>query len=78
MSDEPQDVDFEAALAELEALVAKMETGELSLEESLGAFERGVSLTRQCQTALQAAQLRVNALMPDGSERPLDSVAEES
>lgn len=78
MSDEPQDVDFEAALAELEALVAKMETGELSLEDSLGAFERGVSLTRQCQTALQAAQLRINALMPDGSERPLDSVAEES
>ena len=50
MSDE--DPDFESSLAELEALVANMETGEFTLEESLVAFERGVELTRQCRNAL--------------------------
>lgn len=62
---------FEAALAELEALVRRMETGELSLEDSLNAFERGVKLTRQCQTALKEAELRVKALSREGSEHPL-------
>ena len=59
---------FEAALAELEALVRKMEDGSLTLEESLKAFERGVKLTRICQAALQAAELRVKALTGDGEE----------
>ena len=66
MADEP--VDFEAALAELEALVGRMESGKLSLEESLQAFERGVKLTRDCQTALRQAELRVKALTQDGDE----------
>ena len=47
---------------ELEQLVERMETGELSLEESLKAFERGVVLTRDCQKALKDAELRVQAL----------------
>jgi len=55
-------VDFEAALAELEALIERMETGELGLEASLEAFERGVALTRECQAALKQAELRVRAL----------------
>jgi exodeoxyribonuclease VII small subunit len=55
-------MDFEAALQELETLVERMETGSLSLEESLAAFERGVHLTRECQRALAAAELRVKAL----------------
>jgi len=71
MSQPTQSLDFEAALAELEALVQRMETGSLSLEDSLAAFERGVQLTRQCQTALQQAELRVKALMRDGSESTL-------
>ena len=62
MSTTDQTVDFEAALAELEALIERMETGELGLEESLEAFERGVALTRECQAALKAAELRVRAL----------------
>jgi exodeoxyribonuclease VII small subunit len=66
------EIDFEAALEELEALVGKMETGKLSLEDSLAAFERGVKLTRQCQVALDNAKLRVNALMPDGSSEEID------
>ena len=71
-SKKESDIDFEAALEELEALVAKMETGKLSLEDSLAAFERGVNLTRQCQVALDNAKLRVNALMPDGSSEELE------
>jgi exodeoxyribonuclease VII small subunit len=55
-------VNFEAALAELEQLVERMETGELTLEQSLEAFERGVVLTRDCQKALKDAELRVQAL----------------
>ena len=55
-------LNFEAALEELEQLVERMETGELSLEESLRAFERGVALTRDCQKALKDAELRVQAL----------------
>ena len=70
-SKKESDIDFEAALEELEALVGKMETGKLSLEDSLAAFERGVNLTRQCQVALDNAKLRVNALMPDGSSEEL-------
>src|SRR5262245_43198725 len=62
MSSPEQTVDFEAALAELEALIERMETGELGLEESLKAFERGVALTRECQAALKHAELRVRAL----------------
>lgn len=61
-------LDFESALGELEALVAKMEDGSLSLEDSLAAFERGVKLSRICQAALRAAELRVKALTEDGEE----------
>ena len=57
-----EDINFEAAMAELETLVAQMEDGDLSLDESLKAFERGVMLTRQCQQALSRAELRVQAL----------------
>ncbi len=53
---------FEDSLNELEALVERMESGEMSLEESLGAFERGISLTRTCQQALQAAEQKVEVL----------------
>ncbi len=54
--------DFEAALKELEKLVERMEKGELSLEESLKDFERGIELTRKCQQALQEAEQRVQML----------------
>jgi len=61
---------FEASLKELEEIVARMERGDLPLEESLKLFERGVSLTRECRTSLDSAELRVrNLLQPDlGSE----------
>jgi exodeoxyribonuclease VII small subunit len=58
-------VNFETAMAELEQLVSQMEDGDLSLDDSLQAFERGIKLTRQCQQALSAAELRVKTLTAD-------------
>lgn len=70
MADTPKAPDFEQALAALEALVEKMEDGDLSLEESLSAFEQGVKLTQECQRALGEAQQRVQVLMQqDGATR---------
>ena len=54
--------DFEQSLDALEQLVEQMERGDLSLEESLSAYERGVGLYRKCQTALEQAELRVRLL----------------
>jgi exodeoxyribonuclease VII small subunit len=58
----PKETGFEGTLAELEELVARMEAGDLPLDEALRSFERGVQLTRECQAALQAAQQRVQVL----------------
>lgn len=55
--------DFEASLAELEAIVDKLEQGDLSLDDSLKQFERGVQLTRVCQTALRQAEQKVEVLL---------------
>lgn len=55
--------DFEQSLAELETIVEKLEQGELSLDESLQYFERGVQLTRVCQSALKQAEQKVEILM---------------
>jgi len=58
--------EFERSLDELEQLVAKLEHGDLSLDDSLKAFERGVALYRNCQTALDQAELKVKLLLdPD-------------
>lgn len=54
--------DFEAALAELEALVLKMEDGALALDDSLRAYQRGVELARICQQKLDAAEEQVRVL----------------
>jgi exodeoxyribonuclease VII small subunit len=54
--------DFETSLDALEQLVEKMEHGEMSLEESLAAYERGVGLYRHCSSALEQAELRVRLL----------------
>lgn len=60
--------DFEEALEMLEDIIESMESGELSLEESLKAFEQGIQLTRECQQKLENAEQRVRQLMADGSE----------
>ena len=63
MSEKNSEIDFEKSLAELEQLVETMEKGDLTLEESLKQFERGVSLTRACQKALADAEQKVKLLI---------------
>jgi len=73
---QPQTPQFEQSLQELEALVEKMEQGDLSLEQSLQHFERGVQLTRACQQALKEAEQKVETLLQkNGQEEivPFDS-----
>ncbi len=64
---------FEKAMSELDSLVLKMEAGDLSLEDSLRLFERGVELTRHCHKALAQAQLKVDMLTQDND--PNNTVA---
>ena len=85
----PKLPDFEKSLSELEALVAKLEQGDVPLEEALKTFERGVALTRQCQAALRTAQQKVEVLLwrngdeelarfaPDDDENEVDVDANE-
>jgi exodeoxyribonuclease VII small subunit len=63
--------DFEKALQELEQLVEKMEEGDMSLEESLKQFERGVALTRSCQKALADAEQKVQLLLQNAGKDEL-------
>ena len=65
--------DFEKSLTELEALVARLEQGDVPLEEALQTFERGVALTRQCQTALRTAQQKVEVLLTRNGEESIES-----
>jgi exodeoxyribonuclease VII small subunit len=65
-------MDFEKKLARLEEIVAKMETGELSLEESLKSFEEGVRLSRECNGQLVQAEQKVKLLLSvDGVGQPV-------
>jgi exodeoxyribonuclease VII small subunit len=68
---------FEQDLAELEALVETMEQGELSLEESLKSFERGVQLTRSCQKALQDVEQKIEMLVAKSGEAELEPFDDE-
>ena len=65
---EEQVFDFEGALENLEELVSAMEDGELTLEESLKAFEKGIKLTRECQAALTKAEQKVQMLISENGE----------
>ena len=73
----PAELSFEAALTELETIVARMETGELALEDSIEAYKRGVLLVRAAQERLEVAEQQVRILdegvlkplLPDGEER---------
>ena len=67
---------FEEALAELESIVDTLEKGDLTLEQSLAAFERGVKLTRTCQKALDKAEQKVRILTEksvDAEPQPLQA-----
>ncbi len=71
MAKKQNNIDFGGALAELEALVEKMEDGNISLEESLKYFERGIALTRTCQKALEEAEQKVQLLLEKEGEQQL-------
>ena len=62
-ANKPTFSNFEKSLQELETLVEQMEKGELSLEDSLKHFERGIELTRSCQAALRLAEQKVEQLL---------------
>lgn len=66
MSEENDALQFEQALEELEQIVERLETGDLTLEESLALFERGQELARLCSRRLETATLRVEQLTEDG------------
>jgi exodeoxyribonuclease VII small subunit len=65
---------FEATLAQLESLVARLESGDLPLDEALRTFEQGVRLTRECQTALAAAQQKVQLLLQRGDHVAIEDI----
>jgi exodeoxyribonuclease VII small subunit len=73
-----ESLSFEAALAELEAIVQRLERGQLDLEASIGAYERGTALRRHCATKLEEARLRVEKITfeKDGKAQ-LEPVADE-
>jgi exodeoxyribonuclease VII small subunit len=62
--------DFEAAIAELDAIVKKLEEGDLTLESSLQLYERGVHLSRFCHARLEEAERRIEILNERGQTRP--------
>ncbi|WP_404376174.1 exodeoxyribonuclease VII small subunit [Vreelandella aquamarina] len=68
MSDTTPSQDFAATVTQLETIVERLESGELSLEDALTAFEQGVRLARDAQQRLDSAELKVRALSeaPDG------------
>lgn len=76
-SSNESNVDFESALKELENLVSKMENGELSLDDSLKAFERGIELTRSCQSSLEKAELRIQMLTENDVLKEIDNPSDE-
>jgi exodeoxyribonuclease VII small subunit len=65
---------FEAALAQLETLVTRLEAGDLPLDEALRTFEQGVRLTRECQGALAAAQQKVQLLLQRGDNVAIEDI----
>lgn len=62
--------DFEAAIAELDGIVKKLEEGDLSLEQSLALYERGVQLSRFCHSRLEDAERRIELLTDRGELKP--------
>lgn len=75
MADQSQTSDvsamnFEAALAELESIVQRLERGDVPLEESVAIYERGEALKRRCEELLKQAEARVEKITLDASGRP--------
>jgi exodeoxyribonuclease VII small subunit len=76
---DPTIQDFEAAIAELETIVRKLEEGDLPLEASLKLYERGIQLSRFCHAQLEEAERRIEILNERGELKPAPAgLAEES
>ena len=71
LAENPEHLDFEGALAELNTVIENMEQGGIALEESLKQYERGVLLTRLCQKTLQEAEQKVAILMEKNGQAEL-------
>lgn len=72
-----EQIDLEASLKELEALIEHMEEGDITLEESLKCFERGTRLARACQEALKAAEQKVQMLVEKNGQAQLQGFTRE-
>jgi exodeoxyribonuclease VII small subunit len=70
---DPTIKDFESALAELDAIVRKMEEGDLTLEKSMELYERGLQLSKFCHSTLESAERRIELLNDRGETRPAPS-----
>ena len=70
MTSDPSIKDFEAAIAELESIVKKLEEGDLALEQSLALYERGVQLSRFCHARLEDAERLIEILTDRGDLKP--------
>ncbi len=70
--------DFEAAIAELESVVRKLEEGDLALEASLQLYERGVQLSRFCHARLEEAERRIEVLNERGELKPAPATLEDA
>ena len=68
---------FENLFSELESTVAKLEAGDLSLDESLALFQRGMELAKKCGAMLDAAELRIKQLVPQGEQVVMEDIEEE-
>lgn len=71
-------INFESAIKELESLVEQMEQGDITLEQSLENFERGIELTRACQKALQEAEQKVQILTQKQGEETVEDFQAET
>ena len=74
-STDPDELRFETALAELEQIVQRMESGQLSLEDSIVAYRRGSSLLKHCQQKLDDAEARIQVL-ENGKLRDFDAASD--
>ncbi|BDM65233.1 exodeoxyribonuclease 7 small subunit [Shewanella sp. NFH-SH190041] len=69
----PENLSFEESLSELEKIVAELERGEVSLDDALKQFERGIALVRSSQTKLEQAQQKVSILLQQDEQAALSS-----
>ncbi|MFO6424369.1 exodeoxyribonuclease VII small subunit [Motilimonas sp. KMU-193] len=74
----PENMNFEESVTELEEIVKKLELGELTLEEALKQFERGIALARVSSTKLQSAEQQVQILLERGGEQVLSPFQDEA